>query len=102
MDKIQSEYYSSEYVNYQNSEFKFIPIKNSENYEMKSELINEDFDSYFAKYPRIYKQVMKMDNPPFRTNDKYGIAINIAHINHKRARKLLFKIMESEIERWWD
>lgn len=102
MDKIQNEYYSSEYVNYQNSKFHFIPIEGSDNYEMKSELIREDFEIYFAKYPRIYKQVMKMDNPPFRTNDKYGIAINMAHINHKRARKLLFKIMESEIERWWD
>jgi len=102
MDKIQTEYYSSEYANYQKSKFNFIPIEGSDHYEMKSELLNEDFDSYFAKYPRIYKQVMKMDNPPFRKNSKNGIAINIAHINHNRARKLLFKILESEIERWWD
>jgi hypothetical protein len=30
------------------------------------------------------------------------IAMNIAHINQDRARKLLFKIMEENIEGWWD
>jgi hypothetical protein len=30
------------------------------------------------------------------------LAMNVAHLNHERARKLLFKIMESEIEKWWD
>jgi hypothetical protein len=102
MDKIQNEYYSSEYTDFQNSEFNFIPIPNSENYEMKSKVLHEDFDSYFAKYPRIHKQVMEMENPPFRNNEKMGIAINIAHINHKRAKKLLFNIMEENIEKWWD
>jgi hypothetical protein len=28
--------------------------------------------------------------------------MNIGHINHSRARKLLFKIMEENIEGWWD
>jgi hypothetical protein len=30
------------------------------------------------------------------------LAMNVAHLNHERARKLLFKIMEENIERWWD
>jgi len=37
-----------------------------------------------------------------REDDKQVIAMNIAHINHDRARKLLFKLMEENIERWWD
>jgi hypothetical protein len=37
-----------------------------------------------------------------REDDKQIIAMNIGYINHDRARKLLFKIMESEIEKWWD
>jgi hypothetical protein len=36
------------------------------------------------------------------TDKKQRIAMNIGHINHDRARKLLFKIMEENIERWWD
>ncbi len=34
--------------------------------------------------------------------DKQRIAMEIAHENQERCRKLIFKIMESEIERWWD
>jgi hypothetical protein len=30
------------------------------------------------------------------------IAMNIAHINQDRAHKLLFKIMEENIQKWWD
>jgi len=37
-----------------------------------------------------------------REEDKQVIAMSIAHINHDRARKLLFKLMEENIERWWD
>ena len=33
---------------------------------------------------------------------KQRIAMNIGHINHERARKLLFKLMEQNIEKWWD
>ena len=34
--------------------------------------------------------------------DKMSVAMNIGHINHIRARKLLFKLMEQNIEKWWD
>jgi hypothetical protein len=33
---------------------------------------------------------------------KQRIAMNIGYYNHNRARKLLFKIMEENIEYWWD
>jgi hypothetical protein len=33
---------------------------------------------------------------------KQRIAMNIGRYNHERARKLLFKIMEENIEGWWD
>lgn len=102
IEKIQSEYYGCEYLDYQESKFYFTPIPNSDKSEMKSEILSQRFNEYFAKYPRIYKQVMQMKNPIFKRNDDYGIAMNISHINHQRALKLLFKIMETNIERWWD
>ena len=37
-----------------------------------------------------------------REDDKQLIAMNIGYINHDRARKMLFKIMEENIEGWWD
>ena len=37
-----------------------------------------------------------------RLEVKQKLAMNIGNINHERARKLLFKIMEQNIEKWWD
>ena len=34
--------------------------------------------------------------------DKKIIAMEIAHENQERAKKLLFRLMENNIERWWD
>lgn len=62
----------------------------------------EHFDDYFKKYPRVYKQVLNMEKTPFSRKEKRGIAINMAHINEKRANKLLFKILEQNINKWWD
>lgn len=102
MDKVQQEYYATEYIDYQKSNLDFVPIPNTGYYELKSELLEENFSDYFKKYPRIHKMVLKMDNPIFKNSNSSGIAMNISHINHKRAKKLLFKLMEENIEKWWD
>ena len=33
---------------------------------------------------------------------KKSIAMNIAYVNQERAHKLLFKILQQNIEKWWD
>jgi hypothetical protein len=63
-------------------------------YEMDIEYISEHFDDYFKKYPRIYKQV--------KTEDRHKTAFSLSHINQERAHKLLFKILEQNIRKWWD
>jgi hypothetical protein len=106
MKKVQEEFYSMEYMDYHKTKHWFEPCEDREGYSTwESKLLEENFDDYFAKYPLIYKRVMagegvfKRDE---REDDKQIIAMNIAHINHDRARKLLFKIMEDNIEGWWD
>jgi hypothetical protein len=72
---------------------------------MNSEQIWEKFDDYFKKYPLIYKRVMNGEGVfkrEGREDDKHIIAMNIAYINQDRAHKLLFKIMEENILKWWD
>ena len=73
---------------------------------MEHELISEQFDDYFKKYPLIYKRVLAGEGPfqpiSYKEEDKERIAMNIAHINQDRARKLLFNILESQIEGWRD
>jgi hypothetical protein len=100
--KINDEYYTSEYMDFCNTSFYTTPCdspKGSRQLEIK--LNWEKFDDYFEKYPRIYNQVI--NDPNFKKNDnKQSIAMEIGNINHRRAKKLLFKIMESEIDGWWD
>jgi len=105
IEKVQDEWYSAEYMDYHKTKHWFEPVKDKPGYSTwESKELEENFDDYFKKYPLIYKRVIngegvfELDG----TNDKQRIAMNIAHINHDRARKLLFKIMEQEIERWWD
>ena len=44
-----------------------------------------------------------MKDPPYiTTNTKFGIGINMGLINHNRAKKLLYKILEQNLEQWWD
>ena len=105
IDKVSEEFYSMEYMDYEKTKHWFGDVPDKPGYSTwESRQLEENFDDYFAKYPLIYKRVMngegwlKIEDE----NDKHRIAMNIAKINHDRARKLLFKILEQEIERWWD
>jgi hypothetical protein len=102
MDRIQNDYYSSEYMDYHKSRHYFVDTDREDLKEWKHELITENYDEFFSKYPLIYKRVIKMHKTPFRNDTKEGIAINIAHINHQRALRLLFSTLEKNIQGWWD
>ena len=103
IEKVQDEWYSMEYMDYHKTKHWFEPVDKEGYSTWESKQIEENFDDYFAKYPLIYKRVLNGEgvfNREGREDDKQTIAMNIAHINHDRARKLLFKIMEQNIERW--
>jgi hypothetical protein len=103
--KVQDEFYSMEHMDYEKTKHWFEDVPDKPGYSLwESRQLEENFDDYFKKYPLIYKRVLngegwlKIDD----FTDKHRIARNISHINHDRARKLLFKIIEQNIERWWD
>jgi len=61
--------------------------------------IAERFDyEYFKKYPLIYKKI-KQQHPD---KSKSTISFYMSYENHNGARKILFKLMEHNIESWWD
>jgi hypothetical protein len=100
IDKIQTEYYDMESSDYEESKFNFTPIEGTTNFRLEIEHISDNLDDYFNKYPLVYKEVVSQhihNNP-----DKHKIAMYMSRMNHDRARKLLFKIMERNIERWWE
>ena len=104
IERIQDEFYAMEYMEYEKVKHWFEPAEKEGYTTWESRQLGENFNDYFAKYPLVYKRVLndegwlKIEDD----KDKHRIASNIAHINHNRARKLLFKIMEQNIEGWWD
>jgi hypothetical protein len=106
MKLVQEDTYSSEYSDYHKTKHWLEDIEDKPGLSSwESRLLEENFDDYFKKYPLIYKRVLNGEDVfgrKGRKDDKQVIAMNIARINHDRARKLLFKLMEENIERWWD
>ena len=106
MQKIQDDDYAMEYMDYHKDRIWFTDCEDRPDSSlMNSEQIWEKFDDYFKKYPLIYKRVMSGEGVfkrEGREDDKQIIAMNIAYINQDRAHKLLFKIMEENILKWWD
>jgi hypothetical protein len=105
IEKVQDEFYWMEYMDYEKTKHWFEDVPDSPGLRSwESRQLKENFDDYFKKYPLIHKRVLngegwlKIDD----FTDKPLIASNIAYINHKRAKKLLFKIIEENIEGWWD
>lgn len=106
----KDDFYSMEYTNYHDTKYDFVPTDETEKwFTMEETLISENFDEYFKKYPRQYKRVLSGEAEsvkhcidPITEEHPAKIAMCIAIENHIRCRKLIFKIMESEIERWWD
>jgi hypothetical protein len=106
VEKVKMEDYGLEYMDYQETDWEFIDCADKPGYsELKFNEVSENLDEYFKKYPRQYKKVLKGEINRFKRDgdkDKKLIAMEIAHENHERARKLLFNILERNIERWWD
>ena len=100
--------YEMEYADYHETKYDFVPTDETKKwYTMEDTLISENLDEYFEKYPRQYKRVLSGEINRFKReiediNDKKVIAMEIAHENQERSRKLLFKILEQHIECWWD
>lgn len=108
IEKVQEEDYAMEYMDYVKDRVWFTPCEDRPGLQQyNSEEVWENYGEYFKKYPLVYKRVLKGEgvftlNGRDESDMKGIIARNIAHLNHDRARKLLFKIMEENIEGWWD
>ena len=112
IDKVSDEFYSSEYMDYHETKWDLLDILDKPGYvELDTQIISERFDEFFKKYPLAYKKVLAdkklqifritPDDDETEIDAKQRIAMNIGYYNHNRARKLLFKIMEENIEYWW-
>jgi hypothetical protein len=101
IDRIQSEYYQMEYQDYHDFDINFVPTKNNK-YEAVFDFKRDDTDEFVKKYPNALREAKK--DPRFKSyfEDGKNGYLPVAIIRHKKAKRLLFKIIEQRIERWWD
>lgn len=105
MERIKTEYYMLEYQDYHELEVNFVPTtltNGQKGYEYKTKTLSEDFNSFFKKYPKVYKKTVEKLK---KERDNFGdhtIAFYMSQENHKRARKILFNLLENNMEKWWN
>lgn len=106
--KIQVEdLYGMEYLDYIKEDHKFIPTDKTEKlFTLESTVLEDNLDEYFKKYPKQYKRVIEGNLTWYGKvtdlTNKKQIAMTIAEDNQRRSRRLLFKILDENIEGFWD
>lgn len=101
MEKVKHEYYHMEYMDYCKDEYKFVDSDIPGCKEMEIIPIEESFDAYFKKRKTSYRKVIKEGGVFGNDTDKH-IAMSMSRLQHDRARKILFTLLERNIESWWD
>jgi hypothetical protein len=114
MKLVGDEEYAMEHFDYEDVKYNFVPVVIREPGDcdgcstLEVDYISETYDEFFKKYPRIHKKVLDGEGP-FKLwegettfEDKRTIAMNVAHLNQERARKTLHKMIERNIQSWWD
>ena len=64
---------------------------------LESELINDNSEEYFKKYKKLYEKVKK--NRPDSTNRR--ILIEMSMLQQKKCSELIWKLMSTNLNRWW-
>jgi hypothetical protein len=106
IEKIQDQFYDLEHTDYMEQKFSFEKKEDSDLTELKIETLSENLSDYFSKHPNIYRRALKSSI----TKEKWyysevsdqTLAMWMSHYNHNRARRILFSLMERNIEKWWD
>ena len=106
IEKIQNQFYDLEHTDYMDQKFSFEKIEDSDLSKLNIETTSENLSDYFSKHPNIHRRALKSSI----TREKWHysevsdqtLAMWMSHYNHNRARKILFALMERNIEKWWD
>jgi len=107
IEKIKEESYADEYMEYHELSFGNVYNPRTDTYQLDMVTKWENFDEYFLAYPLDYKRVLKgegwLDINGYDLQERRNrIAMNMSHIRAKRAKKILFQLIERHIDSWWD
>lgn len=106
MRRLRNGHYADEYMEYFECDIEWTPVPDHpELYSMDCTHRNQRFEEFFARYPRQYQRAKSGEFgfyiQPGDVVDEKTIAMEIAHYNHCRARRIAFEIMETNYEGWW-
>lgn len=99
IEKVQDEYYAMEYMDYFEDKFRFVPCEDKPGYsKLEIDEISNTFEEYVIKYYSTYRKIIRSNN----CADSKCIAMKMGQYNHEKAKRILFKLLSTHIERWWD
>ena len=115
LDKVQEEHYRHEYYDYLETRYKFIHVDGTEYHTVEEEIIRDDSEEYIKKYPltfnqvtshKIYKETLVIrEKIQLKTesdeDDRRLIPMIMGEIRHEKAKKLMLKLINKNIEKWW-
>jgi hypothetical protein len=117
MKLVGDEEYAMEYFDYEDVIYNFVPVVIRETGDcdgcstLDVDHISETYDEFFKKYPLIHKRVLNGEGvfgKEYNVDNvtdfelKRNVAMNVAYLNQERARKTLHKLIERNIQSWWD
>jgi hypothetical protein len=100
LERVREEYYQLECMDYWHSEMLFNNIPDKP--DLKSIDVvtkSERYDEFLSKYPSSVRAVVKEHG---EQDDKQRLCLLVSYYNHKKANKLLFRILEERLAYWWD
>jgi hypothetical protein len=101
IERVQEDYYSMEWVNYETAKFEIVDSSGDSLYKIKKIISSENYNNYFAKYKLTHKKVLSGEIVKYGNHTDERIAMTIADYKHEQARRLLFAMIEKHIEGWW-
>lgn len=104
IQRVQDDFYNMEHMDFEDIKFTFVPTEDKDEngdcyYTMESETLRDELEDYFKKYPNTYKKVVKKNGEELPS---HLMAAQIGRMNHEKAKKLLFNILNKHIEHWWE
>jgi hypothetical protein len=100
IERVREEHYQLECMDYWHSEMIFNDVPDKPGLKLIDiDTKNERYDEFLSKYPSSVRGVVKEYG---EQNDKQRLCLLVSYYNHKKANKLLFRILEERLAYWWD
>lgn len=99
IERVKDEFYNTEYLDYEESNFRFESIGDNENLRsLEVDVLSERYDEFLKKYKSSVRKVLKEKS----NLSKRDLCYYVSKHNQEKAHNLLFKILKERMRWWWD